>query len=231
MVVVVLTRPENPENIGLVARAMKNTGFRELRLTGLRRLAPKAFKTAVHAEDVLERAAFFPRLGDAVADLDVVFAGTAKTRANFPAMPLAEALGRMAEYPAGTRIGLLYGNERTGLTSEELRHSNFRFTIFQAGRQPSYNLAAAVLLTLFPLFTASAPAPERTLPRPLPRRDQEACLGRIVEILKSRRFMTGANEGHVTEMIYDLFGRLALSDKDRRLLLAIFHKGTKKDDR
>jgi TrmH family RNA methyltransferase len=226
MVTVVLARPENPENIGLVARAMKNTGYRDLRVTGHRRIAPKAFKTAVHAEDVLERAGLFSTLMEAVADLDIVFAGTAKPRANFPAMTLDGALALIREMPPETKIGFLFGNERTGLTSEELRHSNFRFTIPQAGRQPSYNLAAAVLLTLYPLFVAPPSLRGPSVAKPLPRRDQEECIGRIVEILKARRFMTGANEGHITEMICDLFGRLAMSDKDRRLLLAIFHKGS-----
>ena len=35
---VILARPENPENIGLVARAMANTGFNDLRLTGVKSL-------------------------------------------------------------------------------------------------------------------------------------------------------------------------------------------------
>jgi tRNA/rRNA methyltransferase len=32
---VILVGPKNPENIGLVARNMKNTGFEELRLVGV----------------------------------------------------------------------------------------------------------------------------------------------------------------------------------------------------
>lgn len=53
---------------------------------------------------------------------------------------------KMMSFPQTTRIGLLFGNERTGLTSEELRSSNFRFAMPQASKQPSYNLAYAVLL-------------------------------------------------------------------------------------
>jgi tRNA/rRNA methyltransferase len=188
-------------------------------------LGARALKTAVHAEEILRAARRFDDLAEAVSDLHLVFAATAKERKNFPILTLDDALSQMAAFPASTRIGLLFGNERTGLTSEELRHSNFRFSIPQARRQPSYNLAAAVLLTLFPLFKLSLKTAERG-ERPLPRAEQDACIRRILEILKMRGFMTEASRRHVSEMIYDLFGRLAMTEKDRRLLLAVFQKGT-----
>lgn len=222
---VILARPENAENIGLVARAMANTGFRDLRLVGVRRLGAQAERTAVHAGEILAGAVRFGSLAEAVSDLEVVFAATAKARKNFPALPLDEALVRIRAHPARVRIGLLFGNERTGLTSDEMKHSTFRFTIPQAARQPSYNLAAAVLLTLFPLFAAEAPVfvpdPEDV---PLPRREQEECIVRILDVLRFRRFIPEGGERHVEQMVFELFGRLAMSAKDRRLLLAIFQK-------
>ena len=226
MIAVVLARPENPENIGLAARAMKNTGFRDLRLAGVRRIRVKAFAAAVHAADILEAARLFPDLPSAAADLQVVFAATARPRSNFPALTLDEAIARIRSYPPSTRIGLLFGNERTGLTTEEMRSSSFRFTIPQAGRQPSYNLAAAVLLTLFPLFAAGGqlPAPASGEP-PLARAAQDAVIGRILSILESRGFLHDTNRRHVTDVAFELFGRLAMTVKDRNLLLAIFHKG------
>ena len=222
---VILARPENPENIGLAARALANTGFKDLRLTGLRRLSDKAYRTSVHADEILDKAKLFRGLEEAVADLHVVFAATARWRTNFPSMPLAEAVEKMLSYPRATRIGLLFGNERTGLTSEEMRCSNFRFTIPQAARQPSYNLASAVLLTLFPLLLASRPAGPVPFEKPAARREQDDCLRRIAGILEERDFMSEANRPYVTDQIFDLFGRLAMSEKDRRLLLAIFYKG------
>lgn len=222
---VILARPENPENIGLTARAMANTGFKDLRLAGLRTLSAKAFKTSVHADEILENAELFPTLEAAVADLNIVFAATARWRTNFPSMPMDAAVKKMLSFPRSTRIGLLFGNERTGLTSEEMRCSNFRFTIPQAARQPSYNLASAVLLTLFPLLTAARPAGPVPFEKPVSRRDQDACLREICAILETREFMHEANRPYVTDRIFDLFGRLAMTEKDRALLLAIFYKG------
>jgi tRNA/rRNA methyltransferase len=117
---IILVRPENPENIGLVARAMKNTGFSHLRLTGWNTVPLKSFRTAVHAADILREASVFPDLPAATADLQVVFASTAKARKNFSCLSFDEAVSKMLSSGPDVKIGLLFGNERTGLTSPEL---------------------------------------------------------------------------------------------------------------
>ena len=222
---VILARPESPENIGLAARAMKNTGFNELRLAGLRWLSPRAGRTAVHAGDILAEALRFPDVASAVADLEFVLASTAKPRKNSSLLSLEEAVTEVRRLPQGTRLGLLFGNERTGLTSDEILHANAVFTIPQAVRQPSYNLASAVLLTLFALFMDSKPALPTPGERTLPRREQEAAIDLILEKLAAKGFVHGTNRAHVTAMLHDLLGRLAMTEKDRRLLLAMFTKG------
>jgi len=225
MFCVILARPENPENIGLIARAMKNTGFGELRLAGTGRPGPLAFKTGVHAEEILEKAVLYADLKEAVADLQVVFAATAKPRKNFSVLHVQDAVRKMFEFPAAARTGLLFGNERTGLTSDELRQANFLFTIPQARRQPSYNLSAAVLVTLYLIFSWSRPKKAVQLKKPMVRRDQESLIRLILQKLELKGFVHGTNRQHVTDMVYDLFGRLTLTETDRRFLLALFSKG------
>jgi TrmH family RNA methyltransferase len=241
---VVLVRPENPENIGLVARGMKNTGFSELRLAGIRRLSPKAYKTAVHAEEILDRARLFADLAGATADLHLIAAATAKQRKIGSTVGLAEAVARIGGLPTGTRVGLLFGNERTGLTGEELLRANLIFTIPQATRQPSYNLGAAVLLTLFSLFAEQGSTGEAAVGGPespfgssrqpktrdgrdqlLSRQEQDEVIGRILEKLATRGFTHRTNQAHVTAWIHDFFGRQAITDLDRGFLLALFDKG------
>jgi TrmH family RNA methyltransferase len=225
--IVILVRPENPENIGLVARNMKNTGFEMLRLVQVAGISPKSRRTAVHSLDILERACLYADLKAAVEDLQIVFAATSKRRKNFPSLSLKEAVAEMFRFPASTRIGLLFGNERTGLTSEEMRCSNFRIMIPQSGRQPSYNLASAVLLTLFHVFTyQNLGDKERAAAKeePLRREEQEECIRLVLDKLEKKRFIHETNRLHMTEMVYDLFGRLTLTAKDRKLILALFSK-------
>ncbi|MGD2244997.1 MAG: RNA methyltransferase [Candidatus Aminicenantes bacterium] len=223
---VILARPENSENIGFVARGMKNTGFAALRLVGVKRIDERSRKTAVHAQDILEKARLYPNLSAAVEDLELVFAATSKKRKNFPAIPLQKAVEEMFLHPPSTRIGLLFGNERTGLISDELRRSNFRFSIPQAEKQPSYNLASAVLLTLFHIYTYVNPKKaDIESDKPLSRKEQEECIRLILDKLEKRNFIHETNRRHMSDMVYDLFGRLALTEKDRKLILALFSKG------
>jgi len=221
---VILARPERAENIGMAARAMKNTGFLDLRIVRRRPLPELAAKAAVHAGELLARAAVVSSLDEAVADCGVVYAATAKPRAAVGLLTLEDAVASMRTFPAATRIGLLFGNERTGLTAEELRRANFSFTIPQAQRQPSYNLAAAVLLTLYAIFTSKETAPP---PRenPLSRREQDEVIALILGKLETVGFIHGGNREHVADRMHDLLGRLTMTPKDRRLLLALFTKG------
>jgi TrmH family RNA methyltransferase len=222
---VILVRPEKPENIGLAARAMKNTGFKNLRIVGLAGLDRKSFITAVHAQEILKKTSFYPELEPAVSDLNVILASTSKKRKNFPLFSLKEAVDRIFQFPPGAQIGLVFGNEITGLTSDELIRANFRFTIPQTGDQPSYNLGSAVLITLFSIFTQNRVDTGFAYEQPLPWKEQEESIRMILHKLEEKKFIHKTNKKHVTEMVFSLFGRTILTEKDRNLLLALFDKG------
>lgn len=223
---VVLSRPENPENIGLVARNMKNTGFKSLRIVGMVSLDARSYSAAVHAQEILKKAQFYDTVAQATADLNVVFASTSKRRKNFVLLTMEEAISGMLAFPPQVKIGLLFGCERTGLTSEELKSANFVFAIPQASRQPSYNLSSAVLIILFSLFVQQKSLKKKdSAETPLPRRKQEECIQKILEKLEAKGFIHKTNRAHVSERIHDLLGRLHINSKDRALLLALFSKG------
>lgn len=223
---VILSRPSSPENIGLVARSMKNTGFKELRLILDTKISPNAYITAVHAEEILDDSSVYADISCAVADMDVVFAAAARHRKEFTSLSLKQSIEKMLEFSPHTKIGLLFGNERTGLTSDEMCHSNFRFAIPQSTTQPSYNLAQAVLLTLFRIFTTTEDnKTQAALQIPLPRLEQEDCIRLILQKLEEKQFIHHGNKAHMIKMAHDLFGRMTITAKDRDLLLAIFSKG------
>jgi tRNA/rRNA methyltransferase len=221
---VVLVRPDSPENIGLAARGMANTGFSDLRIVGLERLEPPAWRTAIHAESVIEGARFFPSLAEAVADLHVVLGSTARVRHEFPLVTLADGVRRLGEFPDETRIGLVFGNERTGLTQEEIGLANIRFHITQAARQPSYNLGVAVTLTLHAIAFEDAPAQAARKDFPLTHAEQAEAGRRFREMLDSLGFMHDTNRAFITDKVQDIFFRMTLTAKDRDIILAMFRK-------
>lgn len=221
---VVLVRPDSPENIGLAARGMANTGFADLRLVGLERLEPPAWRTAIHAEPIIEGARFFPSLAEAVADREIVLGSTARVRHDFPLVPLADAVARVEEYPPSVRVGLVFGNERTGLTQEELGLANIRFHIPQVSRQPSYNLGVAVTLTLHALAFRQGPPPALRRRPPLDHAAQAEAGRRFGDLLDGLGFMHDTNRDFIVEKVRDIFFRMALTAKDRDIILAMFRK-------
>ena len=120
-----LVRARNPQNIGAVARAMHDFGFTRLRIANPFPVPFAAAKSAVDASSVLEGAAEFASVAEAVADCTLVLGTTAvgERVLEHPLHILTDAAPRMRrELAHGGRVALLFGSEKTGLANEELSH-------------------------------------------------------------------------------------------------------------
>jgi TrmH family RNA methyltransferase len=157
-VVVVLVRARNPNNIGAVARAMHDFGFRHLRVVNDYAVPFETTRSAVDASEVMAGAAAFGSVADAVADCSLVVGTTAvgERALQHPLCTLADAERKIREQLAGGgRVALLFGSEKTGLSNEELSHCHWLLTIpmeqHDEVRHPSMNLGQAVAVCLYEL--------------------------------------------------------------------------------
>jgi tRNA/rRNA methyltransferase len=157
-VVVVLVRARNPNNIGAVARAMHDFGFRHLRVVNEYAVPFETARSAVDASAVLAGAASFASVEDAVADCTMVVGTTAvgERALQHPLHALPEAARVIGEELARDgRVALLFGSEKTGLSNDELSHCHWLLTIPMAEhdevRHPSMNLGQAVAVCLYEL--------------------------------------------------------------------------------
>jgi len=152
---IVLVRPQEEGNVGAVARAMANFGLERLILvepaTPLRATA-HAF--AVHAGDILDRVERVDDLRSALARFERVVATTAARDRPWPSRLLTprELAARLADDPPATPTALVFGPEPSGLTNAELAQASLLVRIPAAARQPTLNLAQAVLLLAYELF-------------------------------------------------------------------------------
>jgi TrmH family RNA methyltransferase len=161
-VIVVLVRARNPNNIGAVARAMHDFGFRHLRVVNEYAVPFETARSAVDASDVLAGATAFDSVATAVVDCTLVVGTTAvgERALQHPLYVLPEASGIIgAELGrGGGRVALLFGSEKTGLSNEELSHCHWLLTIPMAKheevRHPSMNLGQAVAVCLYELARA-----------------------------------------------------------------------------
>ena len=158
---IVLVRPQLGENIGMAARAMLNCGLDELRLVAPRDgwPNPAAQAAAAGADAVIGNARVFDTAAEAVADLQLVLATTARRRdVEKPVRGPREAARLLRE--SGARAGLLFGPERSGLDNDEV---GLAAGIVEAPLNPDFpslNLAQAVFLAAWEWRMAgSAPVP------------------------------------------------------------------------
>ena len=107
--VIVLVNPQLGENIGATARAMANFGLHELRLVDPRDGWPNpvARSNAAKADHVIDGVQVFDALEEALADLNFVYATTARQREMLkPVRGPAEAATTLrARHTAGERTG------------------------------------------------------------------------------------------------------------------------------
>lgn len=158
-VVVVLVRARNPNNIGAVARAMHDFGFKHLRVVNEYAVPFETARSAVDASEVLAGSAAFGSVAEAVADCTLVVGTTAvgERAVQHPLYVLRNADGRIGEELArdGGRVALLFGSEKTGLSNDELSHCHWLLTIpmekHEEVRHPSMNLGQAVAVCLYEL--------------------------------------------------------------------------------
>lgn len=158
----VLVRPHYPENVGAAARAIKTMGFAELVLMRPSRLAvpehEMAFKMSVRAWEVLHAARRADDLEACVRGADNVIA-TSSHRGISGVLTARAAAGLVvADAARGKRTAILFGNEKTGLSENEMGAATHCLRIPMVGDQPSINLAQAVQLVAYELFVTALDA-------------------------------------------------------------------------
>ncbi|MFZ5668981.1 MAG: RNA methyltransferase [Pseudomonadota bacterium] len=150
---VILNEPQLAENIGAVARVMANFGLSDLRLVRPRDGWPqaRAWASASGADWPLDGARVFGRLEEAVADLRLVYATTARPReTQLPVLTPREAASALhAATAAGQAVGLLFGGERAGLETADIALCQAIVTIPIDERFRSLNLAQAVAVNAY----------------------------------------------------------------------------------
>jgi tRNA/rRNA methyltransferase len=167
--VFILLRPQIGENIGTAFRALLNCGFKKLRVVGPRDWPQeKAINAAAGASDaLLAHTQICHTLEEALGDLQVVLAATARNRElTKQVYTLKTGTAFLRERQAqGLRTGVLFGTERTGLTTDEISSVSGILTIPLNPEYTSLNLAQSVLLVAHTLWehTSEAAAHEKTL--------------------------------------------------------------------
>ena len=159
---VVLVRAENPINIGQAARAMKNFGLSKLVLVrSTFHRVPEAYTPGWKARTLLDRAVVKRSLGDVIkgVSLAIGFTTRAGRRRGAP-KPFVELIPQVLEMVKHQKVALVFGNEKNGLSNEELAKCHLMATIPAVKEYSSLNLSHAVAISASFLFHATQEARE-----------------------------------------------------------------------
>ena len=189
--VIVLVRPQLGENIGKAARAMLNFGLVELRLVAPRDgwPNPSAGPAASGADIVLERAAVFDSVAEAVADCAHVYATTVRKRGvTKPVVTPEEAATAIHAGPG--RAAILFGPERSGLETDDVALARTIITVPINPEFGSINLAQAVILVAYEWSKGMglAQPPETDLPPPAPQEELDGMIAQLDAMLVESDF-------------------------------------------
>ncbi len=217
---IVLCEPQQPGNIGAVARAMGNFGVTDLRLVNpCLFLHPEARKFAVNASHLLGSAKVFATLPEALADLQLTVATTRRGgRLRGELLDSTALPGLLDSLPDAASVGLVFGREDCGLSSDEVALCSHAVTVTTTDDLGSLNLAQAVLLFLYELARTPQAAPAEAAADLPTQEEVEAMFAQLEGILERIAFANPSRPEAVRNRLRQLLSR-ARPDRDEVALL------------
>ena len=149
----ILMAPARPENVGAAARALKTMGFAQLRIVASDvHTRDEAHWVAHGAQELLTSAQRFDALPEALADLDLVVATTARQRGeHYRYLTPDEVCQQIRSKSSLRRIGILFGCEESGLSNTQLAQADLVSYLPLRVGYPSLNLGQAIMLYAYEL--------------------------------------------------------------------------------
>ena len=238
----VLVETSRPGNIGATARAMKTMGFHDLVLVKPRYehvlMHEEAVAFASGAQDVLQQARVVNSLDEAIADCNVVAGLSARLREFSPPLmqPREFAASISASMAASTaaltaeestlQAALVFGNERFGLSNEQVERCNVLLHVPTNPDYSSLNLAQAVQIMAYECRMATVSSTQMPsgigFQGELAKAEQiEGLFMHLEQALIDIAFLDPAHPKKLMSRLRRLFSRSALETEEVNILRGI----------
>ena len=223
----ILVRPQMGENIGSVARAIKNFNIKHLRIVNPRCHWPnqKALSTSVGAKDILKSTKVYDSIEKSIGDLDIIFASTSRIRRiNKKIISILDLKNKVKKK---RKIGILFGPESSGLSNDEISYADYLVKIPTNKNFSSLNLSHSAIIFCFEIFQyfSNKKPIYKSGYRSLVANKSEVnkFLGFIVSRLDKKGFLQPDHKRKsMIRNISNIFHRINLSEQEIRILLGIF---------
>ena len=211
---IVLVNTSHPGNIGACARAMKTMGLSELVLVAPKRF-PDADATAraSGADDVLYHARVTETLDEAITSCGLVVGASARLRSlSWPVIGPRECGRDVVAAASQAPVAVVFGNEQSGLSNEELERCRFLVHIPTNPGYGSLNLAMAVQIIVYEIRMASTGSGEGIDQQPMgdgraSAADMQLFYTHLEQVLTETGFLDSSNPRHLMRRLRRLFNR------------------------
>ena len=223
---IVLVKTSHPGNIGSTARAMKTMGLKNLKL-----VSPKEFPSdvanakAVGCIDILENASIYPSLSESLSLSKIVIGFSARSRkSNIPLLTI-DNLIKLINSNRNNLISVVFGNEQSGLSNEELQLCNYLVSIPTDDAYSSLNLASAVQIFSYEYFKSTLKVPRDNNPEDLVSHSSKLHLIELLlSIMVRLDIITPKNKNSLTQNIHIIINKSNLTINEANLYLGILSK-------
>jgi len=223
----ILVRPQMGENIGSVARAIKNFNIKNLRIVNPRCNWPnqKALATSVGAKDVLKLTKIYDSVEKSIGDLDLIFASSSRIRKiNKKTISVSNLKTRIKK---DRKIGILFGPESSGLSNDEINCADYLVKIPSSKKFSSLNLSHSAIIFCYELFQhfSKKKIEYKTGYKSsvAKKSDVNKFVNFIIKGLDKKGFLQPEHKRKsMIRNINNIFHRLNLSEQEIRILLGIF---------
>ncbi len=224
----ILSRPQMGENIGSVARAIKNFSINNLRIVNPRCDWPnnkRAMATAVGAKDILKSSKTYKTLEKSVGDLDIVFASTSRIRkVNKKVISIFDLKKKIKKKQ---KVGIIFGAESSGLSNDEVNCADYLVKIPTNKNFSSINLSHSAIIfsfEIFKIFLNNKISYKSTYKSYRANKSQiNKFINFLISGLDKKGFLQPDHKrSSMIRNISNIFYRVNLSEQEIRILLGIF---------
>jgi len=220
---IVLQKPRHPENIGAAARSMCNMGLSRLVVVNPKNyILKKVLKLATHvAADIVEHVKFHEDLKEALCQYNYVVGTTARLGGERQVVNSPSKLAeKLVPISRENRIAIVFGPEDKGLSNEDIRLCHVLVNIPTA-EFSSLNLAQAVMIICFEIFTVGRKENEEFSPRLANRHELDGMYDQLKDILVRISYINHENPDYWMNKLRYFFTRMQLRAREVSIIRGI----------
>ena len=222
----ILNKPQLSENIGACARAIKNFNFKKLVLINPKPIFPndKILATSVGAKDIIKQSKKYQNLEEAVNQIDIVIATSARFRnKNVKHINLDD----LKKINFKKKIGFLFGSEASGLSNDEISYANYTLQIPSNPDFKSLNLSHSLIIiaqyvsSIIKSKTSNFKKSKKV--KSASKKEIHAMTNLCIKNLDEINFFKPKEKKPIMlENLRNIFYKMELSAKETRILASVF---------